>query len=784
MKGLVILYFVLSQIKGIILDYETKEPLFGAYIYLKPYKKMTYSDINGIFKVDFVKSGDTIIVHYVGYKPETLVVTEEKFIRIFLEKTSIEVSPIEVAEKPFAKKIETPATVYYKRGEQIEAVGWENPLEGLKTFPGVIQGHIRGGRTDEVLYTLDGAPIVENIKREVAFDIPVWAVSEMELFTSNFEPEFGNFTAGLVHLYSKKMNIEKKVKFITKSDAIFDPMGVEDLTVIAGGIISDKSYFLNPTFTFSGTRFWNVWRKAYSYPIDKKFNFLGNKTFNFLNGILVLQDISFFREWREYEHIFKYYPQGIPLRRRESHRVGIIYNKNFSKGYGLDLRAFYYILNYQILGKRTRDYDLAYEFDSLGYVLKGEKPVWSDRFQSRFLLKTKFNYITEKISSYAGFEGNFYDLYVKEIRLYPDYIESYDFLAFMTYVNNYRYKPYQLAFYYSFKYREEGSLFNFGLRYDYFDPRSYRPAVELPPEYPPPDWVFEIKDSVRAKPKMQFSPRIGFSYRLNYLLLRINYGKFFQIPQFEYLYTNPFYNFERGYLPLFGNPDLKPSKTTLIELSLSYLLSERQMISLNFYTRESSNLVDAIRIMPDTASLTDLSTGFTLYSDVGSAYIKGFELSWEGTFPYLRWIFAFTWMKAEGSFGTWLEEPSYYGDVFIQKGEFYPLSWDQRYTLSLELTLGSLETQFMSFYLKWGSGLPYTPDGGPPNSKRLPPNIETKFKVGKNIKNFFVGLVIDNVINRKNILWVDGKGRPGGPLNDPLAYSEEMKVWVELFYTF
>ncbi len=402
------------------------------------------------------------------------------------------------------------------------------------------------------------------------------------------------------------MNIEKKIKFVTKNDAIFDPMGVEDLTVIAGGIISDKSYFLNPTFTFSGTRFWNVWRKAYSYPIDKKFNFLGNKTFNFLNGILVLQDISFFREWREYEHIFRYYPQGVPF-------------------------------------------------------------------------------------------------------------------------------------------------FNFGLRYDYFTPRV-----------PPPDWVFEIKDSVRAKPKMQFSPRLGFSYRLNYLLLRINYGKFFQIPQFEYLYTNPFYNFERGYLPLFGNPDLKTSKTILIELSLSYLLSERQMISLNFYTREFSNLVDAIRTMSDTASLTDLTTGFTLYSDVGSAYIKDFELSWEETFPYLRWIFAFTWMKAEGSFGTRLEEPSYYGDVFIQKGEFCPLSWDQRYTLSIELTIGNLETQFMSFYLKWSSGFPYTPDGGPPNSERLPPNVETKFKLGKNIKNFFVGLVIDNVINRKNILWVDGKGRPGG----------------------
>jgi len=47
---------------------------------------MAYSGIKDIFKVDFIKPGDTIIVHYVGYKPETLIITGEKFVRIFLEK--------------------------------------------------------------------------------------------------------------------------------------------------------------------------------------------------------------------------------------------------------------------------------------------------------------------------------------------------------------------------------------------------------------------------------------------------------------------------------------------------------------------------------------------------------------------------------------------------------------------------------------------------------------------------------------------------------------------------
>lgn len=773
-----ILFLCLLQVKGVVLDKETKRAVIGASVADFKGRVGTYADLNGSFSLPPLSVGDSLVVSRIGYKPETLRI-EEPFVRVYLEKSYVKISPVEVRAPPFERKLKTTGTVFTKEGFDVEALGWENPLKSISSYPGVVQGHIRGGRKEETLYTLDGAPIVDNIQREVAFELPVWSVSQMDLFTSDFEPEFGNVTSGLVLLNSKKMNLRRESRFIFRTDFLGNPLGESYRENRIGGFYSTTDAFFSIRGITSGDRFWDTWRGYYHYPIKKSLDFLGNKTFPLGEGFLLLQDISYLSEWREYEHLFKYSPGGLPERKRESHRLGFIYSGNFSKGLGLDLSLFDYILNYQVLGKDTRDYDLHYELDSLGYVLKGDKPVWTDHFQNRLFLKSKLNFVEKGYQGYFGFEANLYNLYVKEVQLYPEYIQGYNFVSFLTYLNDYHYRPNQEALFFSLKIKEGQDLMHFGLRYDRFDPRSYRPRVEIPPEYPPPDWVYEIKDSVRASPKDQLSPRFGLSHRSENVIIRMTFGYFYEIPQFQYLYSNPFYNFKRGYLPLFGNPDLKPSKTRLNEFSVTYLFNPEQNVSANLFYRQSSNLVDALRIMPDTASFTDLTTGFTLYGDVGTADVVGLEFAWEGNMPSFRWTLSYTLMRATGTFGTWLSEPTVLKGVLVEPGLQYPLSWDQTHTIALDLTYGNIENGFASLYLKWGSGLPYSPKGGYPNSKRMPPSLESTVKAGIRLGPALFSLVVNNPFNRRNVLWVDGDGAPGGKLKDPTAYSEGRRIWLE-----
>ncbi len=774
--GLLILF---SQVRGIVLDQETKDPVIGAAVSDLRGHWGTYSDLNGNFLLQSASLGDTLVVTHVSYRAETLVI-RQSFITIYLERSYITTPPVTVRESPWERRLKTTATVYSKQGEDLEALGWEDPWEGIASYPGVIQGHIRGGRRGEVLYTLDGAPIVDNVQREVVFELPTWAISRMELLTSGFEPEYGNVTSGLLQLTSKKMNLREEAHVYVRTDLSTPPIGDPYREVRVGGFYSTRRGFLSIRGVGSGTRFWNLWRHDFSYPIRASVDYLGNWTLSLPSGFLVFQALGALSRWREYEHLWRFYLRGLPLRQRESHRFGILFSSKLGERWGFDFTGFDYIMNYQVLGKSTREYDLHFEFDSLGYVERGDKPVWTDRFQNRLFLKAKFHYFTPRFQGYVGAEINRYDLYVREVQLYPDYIEGYNFLAFLTYLNRYHYRPWSQALFFSWKFKNGPDLVHFGLRYDRFDPRSYRPAVEIPHEWPPPDWVYEPQDSVPASPKAQWSPRIGISHRAKNVIIRFNYGEYFQIPEFQYLYSNPFYNFHRGYMPLVGNPDLKPSRTRLYEYSVILLPRPDENISLNVFYRESDHLVDALRIIPDTSSFTDLATGFTVYEDIGEAVSVGFECAWEGYRPGFQWTLSYTLMKAMGTYGTWLENRiEAVEGVVIEPDVRYPLSWDQRHTLAFEGILGDPKDRYVALSFQWGSGFPYSPRGGPPNSKRLPPNYQLTLRAGYRWRNLLFHFRVENPFDHRNILWVDVDGRPGGLRRDPTAFSEGRRVWFE-----
>lgn len=775
----IFLVALFAQIKGIVLDNETHDPVIGAAVYTTA-NTGTYSDINGNFSLPNVKIGDSLIITHITYLPETLLV-KSSFITVYMKRKYYRLSPITVRVSPLKRRLKTSSTVYIKTGEDIEIGGWKEPWKAIETFPGVIQGFIRGGRRDETLYSLDGAPIIDNVQREIVFRIPPWAVSSIELVTSGFEPEFGDLTAGLLKMSSKKMNLNRETHFYLNSELTNSDIGEPQYEYLAGGFFSTRHAFLSVRGKVGGGRHtWPMWSGVYSFPITKSIDYLANNTIPLGKGFILLQALGYLSKWREYENLWRYYPQGLPERARESHRVGIIYSGKLTERFGLDFTLFDYIMNYQVFGKNTREYDMKYKFDSLGYVLRGDKPVWTDRFQNRIFFKSKINFYTNALHGYIGVEANQYDLYVREIQIYPEWISSYRFLAFMTYINKYHYRPNSQAGFVSLKFKSGEDLVHFGLRFDRFNPRSYRPAVEIPHEWPPPEWVYEPQDSVPAKVKYQISPRLGISHRAKKLVIRFNYGEYFQVPQFKYLYSNPFYNFHRGYLPLVGNPDLKASRTRLYEYSVLYLPDPTQNISVNIFYRESDHLVDAIRIMPDTASFADLGTGITIYEDVGEATSVGLEFQWEGYKPGLHWNLSYTLMKANGTYGTWLENSiEQVEGVNIEPFVRYPLSWDQRHTISFECTLGDINFRFLTIFLKWGSGLPYSPRGGPPNSKRLPPNFESSLRAGIRLSRWLLSLRIYNLFNRKNVLWVDGDGRPGGKLKDPLAFSEGRRIWLE-----
>lgn len=57
----------MKGVQGLVVD-ETNQPLPGATVYTADKKSVSITDVDGLFKLDNVTPGDTLVVSYVSYK--------------------------------------------------------------------------------------------------------------------------------------------------------------------------------------------------------------------------------------------------------------------------------------------------------------------------------------------------------------------------------------------------------------------------------------------------------------------------------------------------------------------------------------------------------------------------------------------------------------------------------------------------------------------------------------------------------------------------------------------
>ena len=75
-------------------------------------------------------------------------------------------------------------------------------------------------------------------------------------------------------------------------------------------------------------------------------------------------------------------------------------------------------------------------------------------------------------------------------------------------------------------------------------------------------------------------------------VILISYGHFFQIPPFEFLYTNPEFVIEVGRLKSnIGNADLQPERSVSYEIGLQQLLADDIAIDITGYYKDIRNLL-------------------------------------------------------------------------------------------------------------------------------------------------------------------------------------------------
>jgi len=251
------------------------------------------------------------------------------------------------------------------------------------------------------------------------------------------------------------------------------------------------------------------------------------------------------------------------------------------------------------------------------------------------------------------------------------------------YLNRYHAFPNSGAVYVQDKMEYRGMIVNAGLRFDYFDPNfDAYPSDPSNPVTPgtTPDDPDHIINPIEVPMKYHLSPRVGFSHPITERdVLHFTYGHYFQTPVFDRLFYGSSYDLS-GAFPLIGNVDLDPEQTISYEVGVKHQFDDITLVDLTGFYKDITGLVDTERNFYSAVDFYDRY----INGDYGS--VRGAEISLMRR-PSGFWSFSanYSYQVAKGKSSGATQNYSYlWAGWVIPKRESY-LDWDQRHSANVNV---------------------------------------------------------------------------------------------------
>jgi len=181
-----------GKISGKVIDTETKEPVFGVNIILEGTNFGAASDMNGYYLINNIPPGEyTVTFSAVGYQKKSYTkvkvsvdFTTKLDIDLSVEAVQMEAVVVE-AKQPLVRTDLTSSHTSID-ATQISSLPVESIGQILSLQAGVTQGtggdiHIRGGRSSEISYTVNGVSISNPFDNSATVQIATNAIQELSV---------------------------------------------------------------------------------------------------------------------------------------------------------------------------------------------------------------------------------------------------------------------------------------------------------------------------------------------------------------------------------------------------------------------------------------------------------------------------------------------------------------------------------------------------------------------------------------------------------------------------
>ena len=202
-----------GKISGKLIDKTTQEPLIGANVVLKGTSMGASSDIDGNYMILNVPPGVySLSISIVGYRKVQVdnvrvsidLTTTLDFV---MEPEAVEVEAVIVsAEKPLVTKDMT-SSLSTVTADQIKSIPVDNVQQVLRLNAGIVmtagQISIRGGRTGEVAYWVNGIAATDVYNGTPGLSVENSAIQELQVVSGTFNAEYGQAMSGIVNIVTK-----------------------------------------------------------------------------------------------------------------------------------------------------------------------------------------------------------------------------------------------------------------------------------------------------------------------------------------------------------------------------------------------------------------------------------------------------------------------------------------------------------------------------------------------------------------------------------------------------
>ncbi|QOJ30140.1 MAG: TonB-dependent receptor [Ignavibacteriales bacterium] len=383
-----------GKVSGRVTDKVTNEALPFVNVIIEGTTQGAATDLDGYYNILNVAPGTyTIKASAIGYNSQSVSGVRVSIdltskIDFVLSETSLTLKDevVVVATKPLVTKDLTASTAIVG-ADDIAALPVTEFQEVLGLKAGVVGNSVRGGRSGEVVYAIDGVPVTDVYDGGTVVDVNANSIQELQFVSGAFNAEYGKALSGYVNIATKdgKNTFEGNVTtyfgdyYSDRTDIFraiddFDPLSIHNFEgSLSGPIIPNSLYFYgNFRYVYfggwlNGKRVFNPWdittNLGASVPLENRYDIQktgdgeivpmnwnqkvygqGKLTYRVIPEIkltynYMIDDV----EYRDYDHSFAYNPDGDFKKFRTGHTniLGMTHTLGSSTFYQLNLSYFF-----------------------------------------------------------------------------------------------------------------------------------------------------------------------------------------------------------------------------------------------------------------------------------------------------------------------------------------------------------------------------------------------------------------------------------------------------------